>query len=192
MKDTHSLSHTKWSCKYHIVFEPKYRRKLFYESRRLEIRAILRELCRWKGVTILEAEVCSDHVHMLLEIPPKMSVSGFMGFLKGKSSLMIYEKWGNMRYKYRNRQFWCRGYYVDTTGKNTKKIKEYIANQLEADITKYGLFTYEEFKDFVGIPIEVFEAFNSQYLKVSICKGLITIEELNVLVLRYKDLLNIE
>ena len=91
------------------------------------------ELCRWKGINILEAEVCVDHVHMLIEIPPKMSVSGVMGFLKGKSSLMIYERWGNMKYKYRNRQFWCRGYYVDTTGKNTKKIIEYIANQLNED-----------------------------------------------------------
>ena len=103
MNDVHSLSHTKWNCKYHVVFAPKYRRKVFYQEKRLDIGAILRELCRWKGVNILEAEVCIDHIHMLLEIPPKMSVSGFMGFLKGKSSLMIYEKWGNMKYKYRNR-----------------------------------------------------------------------------------------
>ena len=94
---------------------------------------ILRELCDWKGIKINEAEICPDHVHMFVEIPPKMSVSSFMGYLKGKSSLMIYEKWGNMKYKYRNRQFWCRGYYVDTAGKNTKKIKEYIANQLNED-----------------------------------------------------------
>nr|AFK29746.1 hypothetical protein [uncultured bacterium] len=133
MKDTHSLSHTTWSYKYHVVFAPKYRRKVFYDSRRLEIGAMLRELCRWKGINILEAEVCVDHVHMLLEIPPKMSVSGVMGFLKGKSSLMIYDKWGDARYKYRSRQFWCRGYYVDTTGKNTKKIKGYIANPLKED-----------------------------------------------------------
>ena len=133
MEDTNSLAHTKWNCKYHVVFAPKYRRKVFYEEKRLEIGAILRELCRWKGVEILEAEVCPDHVHMLLEIPPKMSVSGFMGFLKGKSSLMIYQKWGNMKFKYRNRQFWCRGYYVDTIGKNAKAIKEYIANQLKQD-----------------------------------------------------------
>ena len=102
-------------------------------EKRQEIGAILRKLCKWKGVQILEAEVCPDHVHMLVEIPPKMSVSSFMGYLKGKSSLMIYEKWGNAKYKYRNRQFWCRGYYVDTVGKNTKKIKEYIANQLNED-----------------------------------------------------------
>ena len=133
MEDTTSLAHTKWNCKYHVVFAPKYRRKVFYEEKRLEIGAILRELCRWKGVEIVEAEVCPDHIHMLLEIPPKMSVSGFMGFLKGKSSLMIYQKWGNIKFKYRNRQFWCRGYYVDTIGKNAKAIKEYIVNQLKQD-----------------------------------------------------------
>ncbi len=133
MNDTHSLSHTKWNCKYHIVFAPKYRRKIFYEEKRLEIGTILRELCRWKGVNILEAEVCPDHIHMLLEIPPKISISSFMGFLKGKSSLMVYEKWGNMKFKYRNREFWCRGYYVDTTGKDTKKIQTYIQNQLRED-----------------------------------------------------------
>ena len=131
--DVHSLSHTKWNCKYHIVFAPKYRRKVFYEDKRLEIGAILRELCAWKGVHIITAEVCPDHIHMLVEIPPKMSVSGFMGFLKGKSSVIIYQKWGNMKYKYRNRSFWCRGYYVDTAGKNDKKIKEYIQNQLKED-----------------------------------------------------------
>ena len=133
MNDTNSLSHTKWNCKYHIVFAPKYRRKVFYVDKRLEIGAILRELCKWKGVNIIEAEVCPDHVHMLLEIPPKMSISSFMGFLKGKSSLMIYEKWGNLKFKYRNREFWCRGYYVDTAGKNAVKIKEYIKNQLKED-----------------------------------------------------------
>ncbi len=99
----------------------------------------MRELCKWKGVNLLEAEVCPDHVHMLMEIPPKMSVSSFMGFLKGKSSLMIYEKYGNMKFKYRNREFWCRGYYVDTAGKDTKKIKEYIANQLKLDETSEQL-----------------------------------------------------
>ena len=98
MKDNNiSLSHTLWNCKYHVVFAPKYRRKVFYGSKRLEIGAILRRLCEFKGVTIIEAEVCPDHVHMLLEIPPKMSVSGFMGYLKGKSSLMIYQKWGSVR-----------------------------------------------------------------------------------------------
>ena len=133
MTETHTLSHTTWNCKYHVVFAPKYRRKIFYGEKRAEIGAILRQLCKWKGVNILEAEVCPDHVHMLVEIPPKYSVSQFMGYLKGKSSLMIYEKWGNMKYKYRNREFWCRGYYVDTVGKNTKKIQEYIEHQLDED-----------------------------------------------------------
>ena len=133
MPETNTLSHTTWNCKYHVVFAPKYRRKVFYAQKRLEIGHILRELCRWKDINILEAEICPDHIHMLIEIPPKLSVSSFMGYLKGKSSLMIYEKWGNMKYKYRNRQFWCRGYYVDTVGKNTKKIQEYIQNQLNQD-----------------------------------------------------------
>lgn len=133
MNDAHSLSHTKWNCKYHIVFAPKYRRKVFYNEKRLEIGAILRELCRWKGVNLLEAEVCPDHIHMLVEIAPKMSISSFMGFLKGKSSLMIYEKWGNMKFKYKNREFWFRGYYVETAGKDAKKIQQYIANQLKQD-----------------------------------------------------------
>lgn len=132
-KDVHSLSHTKWNCKYHVVFATKYRRKVFYNEKKLEIGKILRELCNWKGVNIIEAEVCPDHIHMLIEIPPKMSVSWFMGFLKGKSSLMIYERWGNLKYKYRGREFWCRGYYVDTVGKNTSAIAEYIKNQLKED-----------------------------------------------------------
>lgn len=130
---TNTLSHTTWNCKYHIVFAPKYRRKVFYGEKRAEIGKILRELCEWKGVRLLNAEACPDHVHILVEIPPKMSVSGFMGFLKGKSSVIIYQKWGNMKYQYRNRSFWCRGYYVDTTGKNTKKINEYINNQIKED-----------------------------------------------------------
>ena len=133
LNDVHTLSHTTWNCKYHIVFAPKYRRKVFYGEKRLEIGAILRELCEWKCVKIITAEVCPDHVHMLVEIPPKMTVSGFMGFLKGKSSIMIYQKWGNMKYKYRNRSFWCRGYYVDTAGKNDKVIEAYIKNQLKED-----------------------------------------------------------
>ena len=133
MNDNHTLSHTTWNCKYHIVFAPKYRRKEFYGSKRLEIGGILRELCRWKGVNIINAEVCPNHIHMFVEIPPKMSVSNFMGFLKGKSSLMIYERWGNMKFKYKNRQFWCRGYYVDTVGKNEEKINAYISRQLAED-----------------------------------------------------------
>lgn len=133
MKDMNSLSHTKWNCKYHIVFAPKYRRKAFYGSNRLEIGAILRELCSWKEVTIIEAEVCPDHVHMFVEIPPKLSISTFMGYLKGKSSVMIYQRWGNLKYKYRNRSFWCRGYYVDTVGKNEVAIQQYIKEQLNED-----------------------------------------------------------
>ena len=131
--DTNSLAHTTWNCKYHIVFAPKYRRKVFYGQKRLEIGAILRSLCEWKGVEIIEAEVCPDHVHMLVSIPPKLSVSGFLGYLKGKSSVLIYQKYANMKSKYRNREFWCRGYYVDTVGKNKKAIAEYIANQLKED-----------------------------------------------------------
>lgn len=131
--NVNKISHTSWNCKYHVVFAPKYRRKAFYGSRKIEIGAILRKLCNWKGINIIEAEVCADHVHMLIEIPPKYSVSGIMGYLKGKSSLLIYERWGSAKYKYRNREFWCRGYYVDTVGKNTKRISEYIKNQLRED-----------------------------------------------------------
>ena len=145
--DIHSLSQTKWNCKYHIVFAPKYRRKVFYGEKRAEIGKILRELCNWKKVNIINAEVCPDHVHMLVEIPPKYSVSSFMGFLKGKSSIMIYEKWGNMKYKYRNREFWCRGYYVDTVGKNTKAIDAYISNQLKEDRLN-GQLTFEDVESF--------------------------------------------
>ena len=132
-----------------MVFALKYRRKVFYVSKRSEIGQILRQLCEWKGITIIEAEVCPDHIHMLIEIPPKYSVSSVMGFLKGKSSLMIYQRWANMRYQYRNREFWCRGYYVDTVGKNTKKIKEYIANQLKEDQLS-GQMTMEDFDPFKG------------------------------------------
>ena len=133
LNDIHSLSHTKWNCKYHIVFAPKYRRKVFYQEKRAEAGKILRQLCEWKGVRLLEGEVCPDHVHILVEIPPKMSVSGFMGYLKGKSSTMLYEKFGELKYKYRSREFWCRGYYVDTVGKNAGRIAEYIKHQLEED-----------------------------------------------------------
>jgi len=131
--DTNSLAHTKWNCKYHIVFAPKYRRKIFFGKMKADIGKILRELCNWKQVNIIEAEICVDHVHMLVEIPPKMSVSSFVGFLKGKSSLIIHERHGNLKYKHGNRSFWCRGYYVDTAGKNAKRIQEYIKNQLHED-----------------------------------------------------------
>ena len=120
---------------------------MFYGEKRAEIGKILRELCNWKKVNIITAEVCPDHVHMLVEIPSKYSVSSFMGFLKGKSSIMIYEKWGNMKYKYRNREFWCRGYYVDTVGKNTKAIDAYISNQLKEDRLN-GQLTFEDVESF--------------------------------------------
>ncbi|MGG1870410.1 IS200/IS605 family transposase, partial [Brevibacillus agri] len=131
--DKSSLAHTKWNCKYHIVFAPKYRRQVIYGKLRREIGKILRELCERKGVEIIEAEACVDHIHMLVSIPPKLSVSEFMGDLKGKSSLMIFDKFANMKYRYGNRQFWCRGYYVDTVGRNRKAIEEYIRNQLVED-----------------------------------------------------------
>lgn len=133
VNDINSLSHTKWNCKYHLVFAPKYRRLVFYKNKKIFIGKILRELCEWKGVNIVEAETCPDHIHMLVEIPPKFSVSSFMGYLKGKSSTMLYEQFGELKYKYRNREFWCRGYYVDTVGKNTARIAEYIQNQLKED-----------------------------------------------------------
>ena len=132
--DLQSLAHTRWNCKYHIVFAPKYRRMIFYGEKKREIGAILRQLCEWKGVEIHEAEVCPDHIHMLVSIPPKVAVSSFMGYLKGKSSLMIYEKYKSLQFKYRNREFWCRDYYVDTTGKNTARIAAYIQNQLKEDM----------------------------------------------------------
>ena len=133
MGDEKSLAHTKWNCKYHIVFALKYRRQVFYGEKKRAIGEIFRKLCEWKGVTIIEAEACPDHIHMLLEIPPKFSVSSVMGYLKGKSSLMIYDQFGDLKFKYRNREFWCRGYYVDTAGKNTKRIQEYIRHQIEED-----------------------------------------------------------
>ena len=133
LNDVHSLSHSKWNCKYHIVFAPKYRRKIFYGEKRNAIGKILRELCEWKGVNIIEAEACPDHIHLFVEIPHKMAVSSFMGYLKGKSSTMIYEQFGELKYRYRNRSFWCRGYYVDTVGKNESRIAEYIKHQLNED-----------------------------------------------------------
>ena len=146
--DTNSLAHTSWNCKYHIVFAPKYRRKVFYGQKRLEIGAILRSLCEWKEVNLIEGEVCPDHVHMLVEIPPKLSVSGFMGYLKGKSSILIYQKYANMKFKYRNREFWCRGYFVDTVGKNKKAIQEYIANQIKEDKEMEQMTIFERIDPF--------------------------------------------
>ena len=117
-----TLSHTKWLCKYHIVFTPKYRRKAIFGQYRESIGQILRQLCNYKGVEIIEGHLMPDHVHILVSIPPKYSVSQFMGYLKGKSSLMIFDRHANLKYKYGNRHFWCRGYYVDTVGKNKKAI----------------------------------------------------------------------
>ncbi len=148
--DSNTLAHTKWNCKYHVVFAPKYRRKVFYEEKREAIREIIRQLCAWKGVEIIEGEVCPDHIHLLLSIPPQMSVSGFMGYLKGKSSLMIFQKFGNMKFAYRNREFWCRGYYVDTTGKNTAAIKAYIENQLKNDKETDQLSLFDPRDPFTG------------------------------------------
>ena len=145
-KDSNSVAHTKWNCKYHIVFAPKYRRKIFYGEKRAEIGRILRELCSWKQVNIIEAEVCPDHIHMLVEIPPKMSVSSFVGFSKGKSSLIIHERHGNLKYKHGNRTFWSRDYYVDTAGKNAKRIAEYIQNQLKEDQVSDQM-TLKEYQD---------------------------------------------
>ena len=132
--NSNSLAHTIWNCKYHIVFAPKYRRKIFYGQKREEIGKILRRISDWNEVKIIEAEVCPDHVLMFVEIPPKLAVSKFMGILKGKSSLIIFQRWSNLKYKYGQRSFWWRGYYVDTVGKNAKRIAEYVKNQLNEDM----------------------------------------------------------
>ena len=152
--DTSSLAHTKWECKYHIVFAPKYRRQIIYGKIRLDIGQMLRKLCEYKGVEIIEAEVCKDHIHMLISIPPKYSVAQIMGYLKGKSSLMIFEKYANLKYKYGNRNFWCRGYYVDTVGRNKKAIAEYIRNQLQQDYEEEQLSLKEYVDPFTGKPTQ--------------------------------------
>ena len=149
-KDIDKLAHTSWNCKYHIVFAPKYRRQILYKDKKTEIGKIHRQLCQWKEVQILEAEICPDHIHMLLKIPPKISVAGFMGYLKGKSSLLIYERFGNLKDRYGNKSFWCRGYYVDTIGKNSKKIAEYIQNQLKIDQMENLLSFYDGLDGRVG------------------------------------------
>ena len=151
--DKNKLSHTAWECKYHIVFAPKFRRKMIYGSLRADIGKLLRELCERKGVEIIEAECCPDHVHMFVRIPPKYSVSSIMGYLKGKSSLMIFDRHANLKYKYGNRHFWCRGYYVDTVGKNAKRIAEYVRNQLQEDITTDQLTLKEYIDPFTGEPV---------------------------------------
>ena len=131
---TNSLSHTKWLCKYHIVIVPKYRRKIIYNQTRKDLREIIKTLCKYKGAEIIEGHMMPDHVHLLLSIPPKMSVSSFMGYLKGKSALMMFDKHANLKYKFGNRHFWAEGYYVSTVGLNESTIKKYIQDQEKADI----------------------------------------------------------
>jgi len=150
MKDINSLSHSKWRCQYQIVFAPKYRRQEVYGKIKADIGNILRLLCDQKGVKIIEAQACPDHIHMLVEILPKMSVSQFVGYLKGKSSLMIFDRHANLKYKYGNRHFWCRGYYVDTVGRNKTAIAEYIKNQLQEDIAADQISLKEYIDPFTG------------------------------------------
>ena len=145
-KDINSLDHTTYRCQYHIVFAPKFRRQVIYREIKVDIGKILRQLCQQKGVEIIEAELCPDHIHMLLSIPPKYSVSQVMGYLKGKSSLMLFDRHANLKYKYGNRHFWCRGYYVDTVGRNKKQIQEYIRNQLIED-EQLDQMTIKEYVD---------------------------------------------
>lgn len=150
---SNDLAHTKWMCKHHIVFTPKYRRKVIYNQLKVDIRDILKQLCSYKGVEIIEGHLMPDHIHMLVSIPPKMSVSSFMGYLKGKSALMIFDRHANLKYKYGNRHFWCRGYYVDTVGKNAKKIEEYVRNQMQQDL-EYDQMSLKEYIDpFTGEPV---------------------------------------
>ena len=150
MNNINSLAHTKWNCKYHIVFAPKYRRQVIYGKIKADIGQILRKLCEHKGIAIIEANACADHIHMLVSIPPKYSVSQIMGYLKGKSSLMIFDRHANLKYKYGNRQFWCKGYYVDTVGRNKKAIAEYIRNQLQEDIASDQITLKEYIDPFTG------------------------------------------
>ena len=154
-QDNNSLTHTKWNCKYHVVFAPKYRRQVIYGKIKEDIGKILRDLCNRKGIEIIEAECCPDHIHMLITIPPKYSVSEIMGYLKGKSSLMIFDIHANLKYRYGNRHFWCRGYYVDTIGKNAKKIEEYIRNQLQEDYTADQITLKEYIDPFTGEPTNI-------------------------------------
>ena len=150
MTDTNSLAHSKWNCKYHIVFAPKYRRQVIYSQIKADIGQILRKLCEIKKVEIIEANACPDHIHMLLKIPPNLSIAQFMGYLKGKSSLMIFDRHANLKYKYGNRHFWCRGYYVDTVGRNEKVIAEYVKNQLQEDIAEDQISIKEFIDPFTG------------------------------------------
>ena len=153
--DTNSLSHTRWNCKYHIVFAPKYRRQIIYGKIKKDIGNILRTLCERKGIEIIEAEACPDHIHMLIAVPPKYSIAYVMGYLKGKSALMIFDRYANLKYKYGNRTFWANGYYVDTVGKNKKAIEEYIRNQLQEDIAYDQLSIKEYIDPFTGEKQEI-------------------------------------
>ena len=153
MKDKNeikSTAHSKYRCLYHIVFAPKYRRKEIYGQLRRDIVEILRKLCEQKNVEIIEAEACPDHIHMLVSIPPYLSIAQFMGYLKGKSSLMIFDRHANLKYKYGSRNFWCRGYYVDTVGRNKKIISEYIREQLEEDFAMEQTTLKEYIDLFIG------------------------------------------
>ena len=152
--DKNSLSHTRWNCKYHIVFAPKYRRQVIYGRVKKDIGIIIRKLCEYKNVEIHEANACPNHIHMLVSIPPKLSVSQFMGYLKGKSSLMIFDRHANLKYKYGNRQFWCKGYFVDTVGRNKKVIEEYIKNQVQEDIASDQISMKEFVDPFTGEQIK--------------------------------------
>ena len=157
--DVNSLAHTKWNCKYHVVFAPKFRRKIIYNELRQDIGKIIRMLCERKRITIIEAELCPDHIHMLIGIPPKMSVAGAIGYIKGKSTLLIFDRHADMKYKYGQRQFWCRWYYVDTVGKNTKAIQEYIANQLKEDKLADDMSSKEYVDPFTGKKVKQFKLF---------------------------------
>jgi len=149
-KDINSLEHTRWRCQYHIVFSPKFRRLAIYNEIKVYIGKILRQLCQQKGIEIIEAELCPDHIHMLISVPPKYSISNVMGYLKGKSSLMIFDRHANLKYKYGNRHFWSRGYYVDTVGRNKKQIQEYIKNQLKEDEVEDQISLKEYVDPFTG------------------------------------------
>ena len=148
--DNKSISHTRWKCQYHIVFIPKYRKKVLYGKVREDVREILNTLCKYKNVEIIAGAVCVDHVHLSVAIPPKLSVSDFMGYLKGKSSLMIFDRHANLKYKYGNRKFWCRGLYVDTVGRKQKRIEAYIRNQLQEDVIADQLSLFEEYDPLTG------------------------------------------
>ena len=143
---SNDLAHTKWMCKYHIVFTPKYRRKIIYNQLKEDIRDILKQLCAYKGVEIIEGYLMPDHIHMLVSIPPKTSVSSFMGYLKGKSALMIFDRHANLKYKFGNRHFWSEGYYVSTVGLNEATIKKYIQDQEKYDIMQDKL-SVKEYED---------------------------------------------